>query len=75
MGTDPPDLERWKNTVTAWVGMGWKPTNVKGMLECYAKRQIPGADRASPRGSPPDPIGDYQRLAEKEGWVDDADLR
>lgn len=43
VGEDPEDLETWGRVVFAWVGMGWNPVNVKGMLDCYHKGEIPGA--------------------------------
>ena len=32
---DPPDLERWGVIVKEWVGNGWNPTNVRGMLDKF----------------------------------------
>ena len=29
------DPDKWRGIVSDWVGLGWNPTNVKGMLECY----------------------------------------
>lgn len=49
VGTDPPAIDRWKETVLAWLGMGWSKRNIKGMLEFYQRNEIPGAKgRASP---------------------------
>lgn len=31
------DLDLWKITIKDWLMHGWKPTNVKGMLEVYLK--------------------------------------
>ena len=36
------DLKIWGEVVFAWVGMGWNPTNVKGMLEHFRRKEIPG---------------------------------
>lgn len=41
VGEDPQDLERWGQVVKAWVGEGWKPTNVRGMLDFYERNEIP----------------------------------
>ena len=35
VGHDPPDLERWGQVVKEWVGNGWNPTNVRGMLDKF----------------------------------------
>jgi len=43
VGDDQADLDLWGNIVKAWVGLGWNPTNVKGMLEFYGRREIPAA--------------------------------
>ena len=47
VGDEPTDLEEWGRTVFAWVGLGWNPTNVKGMLECYERNEMPGQNRAT----------------------------
>ena len=47
VGDDSANLERWGHTVFAWVGLGWNPTNVKGMLECYERNEMPGQNRAT----------------------------
>lgn len=45
VGESRASLALWREVVTAWVGLGWNPTNVKGMLECYSAGKIPGSDR------------------------------
>jgi len=52
IGRDPPAIDRWKETVLAWLGMGWNPRNVKGMLEHYARNEIPGAKGRPGQPSP-----------------------
>jgi hypothetical protein len=44
VGQADDDLEFWGQVVFAWVGMGWNPTNVRGMLDFYQRREIPGED-------------------------------
>lgn len=41
VGTKPADLTFWGEVVFDWVGLGWKPTNVSGMLDYYNKRASP----------------------------------
>lgn len=56
VGDDQANLDLWGSIVKAWVGLGWNPTNVSGMLEFYGRREIPavkggngrsGSNRAS----------------------------
>lgn len=35
VGEDQKDLQRWHDLVHEWVGLGWNPTNVSGMLDAY----------------------------------------
>ena len=42
VGEKKEDLERWGDVVFNYVGMGWNPTNVKGMLEFYQRGDVPG---------------------------------
>ena len=54
VGEKETDLEFWGQVVHAWVGMGRNPTNVKGMLDYYARREIPthakqGRKKADPK--------------------------
>ena len=34
-------LKRWYDTCFGWVGCGWSPRNVKGMLDHYVVGKIP----------------------------------
>lgn len=38
VGEDSAELEFWGRVVHNWVGRGYKPTNVQGMLECFKRR-------------------------------------
>lgn len=40
VGDDPGDLEFWGEVCHEWVGKGWNPMNVSGMLDCYSKGGI-----------------------------------
>lgn len=35
------DLERWKNTIIAWIACSWNPSNVGGMLDYFRKNEMP----------------------------------
>ena len=41
VGDAEKDLELWGEIVFKWVGLGWNPMNVSGMLEFYQRREIP----------------------------------
>ena len=45
VGEHPLDLELWGKIVRQWVGRGWNPINVAGMLEFFKRKEIP-----APRG-------------------------
>lgn len=40
-------LDRWREVVHAYVGLGWNPMNVKGMLEWFERNEIPCVGRNS----------------------------
>ncbi|MCX5971750.1 MAG: hypothetical protein NTV14_09680 [Coprothermobacterota bacterium] len=48
VGSSPPELARWRETIIAWVGHGFKKTNVLGMLECFRRGELPGRDHHPP---------------------------
>jgi hypothetical protein len=52
VGDKQADLDFWGQVVKAYVGLGWNPTNVKGMLDFYERREVPGNDKNTP---PPHP--------------------
>lgn len=39
------DLEFWEKVVRHWIACGWNKLNVKGMLECYDRRELPTAKK------------------------------
>lgn len=57
VGESEANLAFWRRVVEAWVGTGWKPTNVKGMLDFFQRNEIPpgrAVERHRARGrSPP----------------------
>ena len=42
VGRQPDDLELWRKIVHEWVALGFNPVNVRGMLECFTRRELPG---------------------------------
>lgn len=53
VGDQQEELDLWGRVVLAWVANGWRPTNVRGMLEFYGRREIPpptGRGRDDGRG-------------------------
>lgn len=45
IGENESDLEFWGDVVFSWVGLGWNPVNVKGMLDYYRRGEIPGKEK------------------------------
>jgi hypothetical protein len=41
VGSNPDELERWRLLVHGWVGAGWNPLNVAGMLELFRRHEMP----------------------------------
>lgn len=66
VGHNEDDLLFWGQVVHAYVGLGWNPKNVSGMLEFYQRREIPSTKpkRARPTRQALDPqtfiTGKYQ---------------
>jgi len=46
IGDGVGNLERWGAVVSAWIGSGWSPRNIRGMLEYFARNEIPGQRRS-----------------------------
>jgi hypothetical protein len=66
VGTAQDDLTRWGSVVKAWVGMGWKPTNVRGMLDCYERGEIPGQQARKSRPTVDYTVHTSDALPERE---------
>lgn len=49
IGDSQEALKLWGEVVHAWVGVGWNPVNVAGMLDCFKRHEIPGARRDAGR--------------------------
>jgi hypothetical protein len=66
VGTGPLALTLWRDTVTAWIAVGFKPTNVSGMLDNFNRGELPGKDHPGSNGSPKVPM--LNRKA--QAWAD-----
>jgi DNA-binding MarR family transcriptional regulator len=53
VGDQDDKLKRWYEVCHAWVGLGWNPVNVKGMLDHFVLNKIPGEERRT--GGPSTP--------------------
>ncbi len=63
------DVEKWRGIVKEWVGWGWNPANVKGMLEVYRDGwSFPGKNGSGdrPAGTP----GTIPKGMEKQSRTD-----
>ena len=41
VGRREDDLALWRQIVHEWVAVGWNPVNVRGMLDCFTRQEIP----------------------------------
>lgn len=67
IGPDPPSMARWTRVINAWVGLGWNPGNVQGMLEYYERGEIPGKDGIRGNTGPPSGGGKDGETASLQG--------
>lgn len=42
VGDKPADLDRWGAVVKAWIGKGYNPSNLTGMLDTFRRGEMPG---------------------------------
>lgn len=47
VGESAPDCRRWYEICHRWIGLGWNPKNVSGMLECFRENRIPNVSRGN----------------------------
>lgn len=52
IGEAKEDIARWRRIVMAWVGVGWNPRNVSGMLDYWGKAALPGEDNGHGSSTP-----------------------
>jgi len=52
VGRHGEDLALWRRIVHEWVAVGWNPVNIRGMLDCFTRQEIPGTrgKQAEPKG-------------------------
>ncbi|HUW13615.1 MAG TPA: hypothetical protein VM537_28085, partial [Anaerolineae bacterium] len=48
VGLDPPALQLWESVLDGWIGHGWNPANVDGLLDVFEKG---GIDERGERGN------------------------
>ena len=69
------DLRRWRAILAHWIGRGWSPTNIAGMLDLYdhperlEERQRPPAPRPSPLAPAPTPGADPVWQQSWDEWI------
>lgn len=47
------DYKLWDKVVEGWISVGWKPTNIAGMLDFYKRGEIPGTKMARSQSQNP----------------------
>jgi hypothetical protein len=50
VGEGPADVEFWGQVVKAWVGTGYNPVNVRGMLDYYRRGELPSTGASNAAG-------------------------
>ena len=50
IGDDKESLLLFRQIVEGWLLIGWNPKNIKGMLDFYIRREIPGAEKEKQNG-------------------------
>jgi hypothetical protein len=63
------ELARWGAVVKAYVGCGWNPTNVSGMLGFFQRGEIPKPGKRAPPDSPQTPEERRKRYASQPGVI------
>ena len=52
VGLDPPQLELWSTVLDSWIGHGWNPANLDGLLDCFQKGGVQERGNGSGRREP-----------------------
>jgi hypothetical protein len=47
VGDEPGNLTFWGQVVTRYIGTGWNPSNVVGMIDWYKRHELPGVKHES----------------------------
>ncbi len=63
VGDSEKALELWGSVVLNYVGMGWNPQNVKGMLEFFERGEIPKSKGNGRGNDPPRRKQEYRTIA------------
>jgi len=54
VGEADADLAFWREVIHGYIACGWNKTNIKSMLEFYARREIPSVQRNGNGARPAD---------------------
>jgi len=52
VGRREDELALWRRVVHEWVAVGWNPVNVRGMLDCFTRQEIPNVKRGGKATEP-----------------------
>ena len=68
------DLRRWNDVLTVWVGRGWSPNNLQGMLDLYNNPQRINelrsyTPRPAPHAQPQPPRFVQERAPDFAEWL------
>jgi len=62
VGEQPVALDLWERVCEGWVGIGWNVLNTKGMLDYWARGEIPGEDRPEKQPTGDNAFEEFERL-------------
>jgi hypothetical protein len=69
VGESAANLARWGVVVKAYVGCGWNPTNVSGMLDFFQHGETPKPGKRAPPDAPRTPEERRKRYASQPGVI------
>lgn len=72
VGDLPDDLDFWREVIIGYIGNGWNPQNVNGMLGFYRAREIPGPGLVGGKGTKDGKSRVDSNLAAAQAWRSEA---
>lgn len=77
------NIDKWRGIAREWVGRGWNPSNVKGMLDVYANgwqkpdngKWVSGVPATIPQGMGKESRSDIKTLTPEEAEAAKAEIR
>lgn len=67
VGSEFSPLLKWGHTIRKWLGYGWNPTNINGMLDVFQNGWMKKFKNSSTRAAGYDPAADLESFKRKKG--------